>query len=317
MSDEFEQYKVKASAQNQGNTDDFQQYIVGKPEGFFNKLPKNIQAGLMGAARHMAQPIIDLQGQAENLVNPLREKLSGLPGYQPAPEIPSSQVSQQALDQRIPSNYAQQYGPENPTYSDKAIQWALTHAPDLLMGRLAARRALAYHPLTKAQRMRGIFNPLNAAEQQGARTTYPPELISNVEELLGHPQLQQGGRTGKQLTPMGIQAITEGLEGGSLGSGFSSQARLGDLRRVLPGLGEGDLVNQRITPTQDLLLRLMGQGMEDSGFSQEAQQFQQGRAAAGRSLRTQDALKKIGKPVGKALSGGGILKTIMRLAKEA
>lgn len=166
-------------------------------------------------------------------------------------------------------------------------------------------RALSrYHPLTKGQMSRQFQEPINAAEQARIRAQLSPREIYELDQLLSHPALEARGAAGKALTPFGRSAIVEGASRGEIPSLHSAQSRLGDLERVVPGLGESVLANTRIRPLKEQILEAIQQSMREGGLEEEAQQYGQARQGARRHYQTKKAIGK----AAKTLSGAALIK---------
>lgn len=174
---------------------------------------------------------------------------------------------------------------------------AFKNALESLYGGQVLRAINRFHPLSKRLMGRQIQRPLDVAENQGVRFNLHPREIHNVNELLSHPALSAEGQTSKALTPMGREALIRSLQRGGPHAGHSTQSLLGELERTVSKLGENELVNTRIRPAKDLILRHMTESMEDAGLPEEAQNYQAGREGARRYYQTRAATKKAAKVI--------------------
>jgi len=174
---------------------------------------------------------------------------------------------------------------------------AFKTALESLYGGQALGQANRYHPLTKRLMGRQIQNPLNAAEEAGARFNLSPRQMNEANELLSHPALSAEGQTSKALTPMGRESLMRGLQQGGPQAGHSVQSLMGELMRTIPRLGESQLANARVRPLQESILDAMMESMEDAGVPEEARNYQAGREGARRYYRTQAGVKRAAKAV--------------------
>lgn len=178
-------YKIVGLASEQ---QDMQQPIESIPpkESVMSWLPKDILAGLMGLGRNVGGYTVSLTKGVENLADIGRKVFGNIPAPHPtleAPDTPYSEQLQGLLNQAIPEDYAQKYGPKNQGLLDAMIQSGITHAPELAIGgglaRIAAplvlRRAAA-GPLNQAARM--------ATERNIAPLNISRELIEDTRQFL-------------------------------------------------------------------------------------------------------------------------------------
>lgn len=176
-----------------------------------------------------------------------------------------------------------------------------------------ALRALSkFHPLTKGQVGRRFEGPIKAAENAGVRRELDNNRLYDLNDLLSHPALEAKGAAGRGLTPMGRQAVIQGAAEGNIPSLHSAQSLLGDLERVIPGLGESALASSRVRPLKEHILEQIIQGMKEKGIPEEAENYQQARAGAKRYYQTKKNIKKITKP----LSIAAIIKGLMGASKN-
>jgi len=184
----------------------------------------------------------------------------------------------------------------------------------MIPGRAAIRglRALSqYHPFTKGQMGRQFQGPIDAAEQAGIRAPMSYRQLQELNELLSHPALEQGGRTGRALTAQGRGALIEGGVQGNISALHSAQSLLGDLERAIPGLGESYLARTKVRPMKENILEALQNSMREGGLTEEAGNYQNARQAARRYYNTRKAIKKVAKP----LSWAAALKTALSAAK--
>lgn len=170
----------------------------------------------------------------------------------------------------------------------------------ILPGHAATRglRALSrYHPFTKGQMGRQFEAPINAAEQAGVRAPMSYRQLQELNDLLSHPALEARGATGRALTPAGRGALIEGGSQGSIPALHSAQSLMGDLERVIPGLGESQLARTRVRPMKEQILEHIMEGMRQGGLPEEAENYQNARQAGRRYFQTRGALKKVAKPL--------------------
>lgn len=189
----------------------------------------------------------------------------------------------------------------------------------MLPGRLGVKGLQAlnrYHPLTQGQMGRQLQGPMNAAEQAGVRAPLSPRDLFELDQLLSHPELQAGGRTGRAITPLGRQAIIEGASEGRPSALFSGQSNLGYLERAVPGLGEGELASTRIRPLKERILEGFQTAMRNAGLKEEADNLQQAREASRRYYKTRSNVKNVGKAIGKPLSVAALIKAAISGAKS-
>jgi hypothetical protein len=158
---------------------------------------------------------------------------------------------------------------------------------------------------------RQFQGPINAAENAGIRAKLSPRDIYDLDQLLSHPALEARGAAGKALTPMGRGAIIEGASRGEIPSLHSGQSRLGDLERVVPGLGESILSTTRIRPLKERILESIQQSMREGGLEEEARKYRDARTGARRHYQTKAAIKK----GVKTLSAGALIKMALSGAK--
>ena len=185
----------------------------------------------------------------------------------------------------------------------------------LIPGRLGLRalRAISrYHPLTKGQMGRQFQEPINAAEESGITRPIDNNRLYELNDLLSHPALEAHGAAGRGLTPMGRQAVIQGAAEGEIPSLHSAQSLLGDLERVIPGLGETSLARTRVRPLKEHILEQIMQGMREGGLTEEAENYRGAREGARRHYRTRATVKKIAKP----LSIGALIKLALSGAKS-
>lgn len=188
----------------------------------------------------------------------------------------------------------------------------------LLPARLGLRglQALSrYHPFTKGQIGRQHQGPFDAAEEAGIRHYLSPRDFHELDTFLEHPGLERGGGTGRSLTPLGRQAIMQGISEGRPSAIHSGQSNLGYLERAIPALGESELASRYIRPLKDRMNEGFQQSMRNGGLEEQADRLRQAREGAARYYRTQRGLKKIGKAVGKPLSIGALIKAALTGAK--
>lgn len=183
----------------------------------------------------------------------------------------------------------------------------------LLPGSIAIKGLKAFskfHPLTKGQMGRQFEEPLNAAEQAEVRHELPNNQLFELNDLLSHPALEARGAAGRSLTAQGRQAAIQGAAEGRPSALHSSQSLLGDLERVLPGLGESELVSQRVRPMKDFILNHLKEGMENKGIIEESENYTKAREAARRYFKTNKNIKKLAKITGVPTTLAAIVKLL-------
>lgn len=209
-----------------------------------------------------------------------------------------------ALDQFIPESESGQTGKHvGETASDIASY--------ILPGRLLQRglqAASRYHPLTKGQMGRQFQAPISAMEEAGIRSPMSYQQLQELNDLLSHPALEQGGATGRALTAQGRNALLNEAGQGNVSALHSSQSLLGDLERAIPSRGESILANTRVRPLKEQILESIQQASRSAGMPEEAENYQQAREAARRYFRTKGAIKKAGNTVGKPLTIAALIK---------
>ena len=214
-------------------------------------------------------------------------------GYEAVTGHPLYSLVKPDISQYIPESEAGQTGKHvGETVGDIASL--------MIPGRLAQRglRALSqYHPLTKGQMGRQFQGPINAAEEAGITRPLDNNRLYELSDLLSHPELAPRGAAGRGLTDLGRHAVVqEAAEGGVPGL-HSAQSLLGDLERVVPGLGESSLVRTRIRPLKEHILEQIMQGMREGELPEEAERYQAAREGSRRHFRTKAAIKKVAKPM--------------------
>lgn len=178
---------------------------------------------------------------------------------------------------------------------------------------LKALKALSrYHPFTKGQIGRQFQHSLESMEKAGLKNPLSYKQLQELNELLSHPALKEGGRAGRALTPQGIGSIIEEGAQGAVPARHSAQSLLGDLERVLPGSGESILANTRVRPLKEQILESLIKGARDEGLEEEANAYQKAREGARRYHKTRKTIKKVIKP----LSIGALIKAGISGAKN-
>ncbi len=227
------------------------------------------------------------------------EALTGNPGYS---------LIKPEYEQYIPKSEAGHTGKDIGDLTSNIIS-------SILPARLGLRglnAASRFHPFTKGQIGRQIQQPINAAEAAGIRAPLSTREIYELNDLLGHPALEHRGAAGKALTNLGRESLIEGASEGSIPSLHSAQGNLGALERVLPELGEADLVNRRIRPMKDIILDKITQAMREGGQEESAENYTTARQGARRHYQTRKIVKKALKP----LSIAALIRTAISGAKH-
>lgn len=175
------------------------------------------------------------------------------------------------------------------------------------LGSMLFRALSRYHPLTKGQMGRQFEAPINAAEEAGVRAPLDNNRLLELNDLLSHSALEPRGAAGRGLTPMGRHAVVQEASEGLIPGLHSAQSLLGDLERVVPGLGESSLARTRIRPLKEHILDQITRSMEKEGLGKEARNYSSAREGAKRHYQTRGAIKKAAKTVtGAALIKAGL-----------
>jgi len=206
-------------------------------EGFWQKLPRNLQIGLFNQRQNLVNLPHDIAKGFEQEGKEFRKTINEslpLEKYIGNNKLPFSNfLPQQNISEYLPyeqTNYEKEFGQNGEgTFSDKVIQKGLEYAPELLLGGNALRNILPH--LTK----RGATKNLNkarklATEREIGKLNVNPELIEDARQflpnLLRNREALEASHAGDYNSLFKLQSEVGQLSGQKAKSLFSPSERI-------------------------------------------------------------------------------------------